>query len=150
MITIDSLSKLVCAELDIDQKELSHLFKSFVRLVGEALEAGHDVQLRGLCTFRWTAHRPIVKKLPDGSLIDLPPRRRLKVNISERFKFRGGTAMSDNDEGMEKYGVQLDDEKVKQASKTKPGTCTVCGATLDSGGACPIHGTEPFERRPEK
>jgi tRNA(Ile2) C34 agmatinyltransferase TiaS len=58
---------------------------------------------------------------------------------------------------MDKYGVVLDNEKVKQANdKTKETasapTCPVCGKVLDNAGACPEHGTEPFEsdrgRRP--
>lgn len=54
-----------------------------------------------------------------------------------------------SDEGMTKYGVQLDDQKVKEASEaTKSGThCPVCLKKLDNGGACPTHGTEPFEKK---
>jgi hypothetical protein len=54
---------------------------------------------------------------------------------------------------MDKYGVQLDEEKTKEAGKDRKGqgekatTCPICSAELDSGGACPIHGTEPFESR---
>jgi hypothetical protein len=58
--------------------------------------------------------------------------------------------MSDN-EGMDKYGVELDEEKTKQASEGgKPGTCPACRAELDSGGACPTHGTEPMEKRKDE
>ena len=52
---------------------------------------------------------------------------------------------------MEKYGVEKNPDKVKEAGQgTKPGTCPQCGAALDSGGACPVHGTEPFEQKPDK
>jgi hypothetical protein len=47
---------------------------------------------------------------------------------------------------MEKYGVETDKEKVKQASESQPGKCPWCNKELDSGGACPDHGTEPFEK----
>lgn len=50
---------------------------------------------------------------------------------------------------MEKYGVERDPEKEKTASVSEPGTCPWCQAQLDSGGACPTHGTEPFGKRPE-
>jgi len=55
------------------------------------------------------------------------------------------------DEGMDKYGVQVDQEKVKEASEVskKEGVCPICSTRLDSGGACPTHGTEPFELRPQ-
>lgn len=56
------------------------------------------------------------------------------------------------DEGMDKYGVQFDEEKTKEASKgtsTVP-VCPLCSSRLDSGGACPTHGTEPFEQTPKR
>lgn len=53
---------------------------------------------------------------------------------------------------MEKYNVQLDDEKTKTASD-KP-TCPKCGSELykPSQGIpqCPKCGTEPFEKREKK
>lgn len=57
---------------------------------------------------------------------------------------------------MEKYGVELDKEKTKEASKgTKSyvedgAHCPLCGEDLDSGGACPTHGTEPLERKKDE
>lgn len=42
---------------------------------------------------------------------------------------------------MDKYGVQT----VKPTSEDK--RCPLCGAALDDGRACPVHGTEPFEKR---
>lgn len=52
---------------------------------------------------------------------------------------------------MDKYGVQVDQEKVKEASEVtqKEASCPICSARLDNGGACPVHGTEPFELRPQ-
>lgn len=48
----------------------------------------------------------------------------------------------------EKYGVDTGDSKEKVGADGKPATkCPQCGASLDSGGACPKHGTEPFERK---
>lgn len=55
---------------------------------------------------------------------------------------------------MNKYGVVLDDEKVKEhGEKTKQasekageeGRCPACSRKLDDAGACPVHGTEPLE-----
>lgn len=51
----------------------------------------------------------------------------------------------DSDEGMSKYGVELDDTKTKTAENAPASTCPRCGKTLDDAGACPEHGTEPFE-----
>lgn len=48
---------------------------------------------------------------------------------------------------MEKYGVEKDTEKVKQAGDgQRPGTCPWCGKDLDENGHCPVHGSEPFEK----
>ncbi len=54
---------------------------------------------------------------------------------------------------MEKRGVELDDEKIKQAA-AKDHVCPRCGRELMKGddgeyeNRCPVHGTEPFEKRP--
>lgn len=57
-----------------------------------------------------------------------------------------------SDEGMTKYGVELDNDRVKEASEGEGSTselshCPVCSQNLDDGGACPTHGTAPFEGR---
>jgi len=50
------------------------------------------------------------------------------------------------DEGLTKYGVELDEEKTKVAGEGgKPTHCPLCLSELDDGGACPEHGVEPFE-----
>ena len=55
---------------------------------------------------------------------------------------------------MNKYGVVLDNEKVreneektKQASEKagEAGRCPTCSRKLDDAGACSVHGTEPLE-----
>lgn len=47
---------------------------------------------------------------------------------------------------MEKYGVELDDQKVKTSKEGKE-TCSRCGKSLDENRLCPKHGSEPLERR---
>jgi len=51
----------------------------------------------------------------------------------------------ETDEGLTKYGVELDADKTKTAENSPASTCPRCGKTLDNAGACPEHGTEPFE-----
>jgi hypothetical protein len=51
----------------------------------------------------------------------------------------------EDQEGMTKLGVELDDQKVKTAEHSGEQICPICGETLDDAGACPKHGTEPFE-----
>jgi len=53
---------------------------------------------------------------------------------------------------VEKYGVEFDKNKVKTAEergKDNTQSCPECDKKLDSGGACPDHGTEPLEKREE-
>ena len=57
----------------------------------------------------------------------------------------------DDDEGMTKYAVVTDNEKTKEAKAgTTPKGCPLCHASLDTAGACPAHGTEPFEHSPHR
>jgi len=53
--------------------------------------------------------------------------------------------MSDNEEGMTKLGVELDDDKIKTAGEGAAPACPICLSELDDAGACPEHGTKPFE-----
>ena len=60
--------------------------------------------------------------------------------------------MPEQEDGMTKYAVVTEqgpnDPTVKEASKGKfPTVCPVCGKTREASGACPDHGTEPFEKR---
>ena len=109
-----------------------------------ALDAGNNVKVRGLGTFQWqrVAERPGSGALT-GSKIKAG--KKLRFIPSKRFRSRR-TKMSDHD-GMTKYGVELDDEKTKQASEKagEAGRCPTCTRKLDDAGACPVHGTEPLE-----
>lgn len=52
---------------------------------------------------------------------------------------------------MEKLGVELDDNKVKEAEAGKsPNACPICGKDSGESKNCPDHGTEGFEKRPEE
>jgi nucleoid DNA-binding protein len=108
------------------------------------LDAGSNVKIRGLGTLQWqqVAERPGSGALT-GSRISAG--KKLRFIPSKRFRSRR-TKMSDSD-GMTKYGVELDQEKTKQASE-KPGgagRCPTCSSKLDDAGACSVHGTEPLE-----
>lgn len=47
---------------------------------------------------------------------------------------------------MEKYGAELDDEKVKLAGVGKSNMCPLCGADCGESKICPVHGQEGFEK----
>ena len=104
------------------------IIQVFLLIVNRLLDNGKPVYLRGLGTFRWKKSRR-----SKGVMLRYIP----------SYDLRRGR------EAMEKYGVEFDDEKTKEASQDgkKPTTCPICGKKLDDGGACPVHGTEPFEKR---
>lgn len=47
---------------------------------------------------------------------------------------------------MEKYGVDLNEEKVKEANEGNVNKCPWCGKELNENGFCPEHGSAPFEK----
>ena len=68
------------------------------------------------------------------------------VRLSEGDAMAIKSLVSQNEDVFREYGVELDDEKTKQAGEGGEGThCPVCLKELDDAGACPVHGTEPFE-----
>jgi len=131
--TMRALSKAVRAKVPAPfNKAVWPILQLFVAAMGKALEDGQSVRLVGIGTLQW--HEVWS---PDGP--------RMKLKFEPGYKYRRGR------KDMEKYGVQFDDEKEKEASRDKqgkPGKCPVCGKELDSGGACPEHGTEPLEKKP--
>ena len=107
------------------------------------LHRGEPVRIRGLGTFQWEYVKGSRKK--GFQKADVPPGWKLKFVPARRFRLRR-TDMSE-EEGMSKYGVDLDDEKVKEASKGAGADdrCPTCNRKLDDARACPVHGTEPLE-----
>jgi nucleoid DNA-binding protein len=118
--------------------------QSIVDIMIERLDRGEEIKVRGLGTFCWTDVPE--RRMPNGR--DAPGGRKLKFKPSKRFRHRR-TNMADNDEGMSKYGVQTDDNKTKTAEEGTTRICPICGKELDDAGACPVHGTEPFEPNDE-
>ena len=48
---------------------------------------------------------------------------------------------------MEKYGAELDNDKVKEAGQGKnPNACPLCGKDAGESKNCPEHGTLGFEK----
>jgi len=55
-----------------------------------------------------------------------------------------------SDEGMEKLGVEEDDDLKKEARAGEDVRCPTCGKKVASHGnvhVCDEHGTEPFEKK---
>jgi len=137
-MTVTEIVELVSKKIGAESSLVWGFFQSFVETISEELDRGNEVKIRGLGTFRWVDVP--ATKTPGQNI---PPGKKLKFFPGKKFRYRR-TIMSDD--GMTKYGVVTDD-KTKTASKEKGGkdVCPDCGSDLDSGGACPRHGTKPFE-----
>lgn len=123
------------------------IYAAFEEIV-KVLDSGEEVHIRGLGTLKWV---PVPGRHRSGAWKSqawkgpIPPGIKLKFKPNRRFRSRR-TKMSDN-EGMLKYGVELDQEKTKEAGEGSGeiGRCPTCNRELDGAGACPVHGTEPLE-----
>ena len=130
-------------------EEAHGFIQSFIDIVISQLDAGDEVKIRGLGTLQWP--HVAAKKVPfdkdEGAVPfrQVPAGKKLRFIPATKLRTRR-LAMPDEDEGMNKYAVVTDDQDDnKTAADGVKKVCPVCGETLDSGGACPKHGTEPFE-----
>lgn len=132
MITTKKMCERVANQTNVEPGLAYKVIQVFLHSVRWSLKEGDSVGLKGVCALFWgeEKERPGVYTLKARPYQGLEGERRMA------------------EEGMEKYGVQLDDDKVKTAGEQQEGTCPECGSNLDGGGACPTHGTEPFEKRP--
>jgi nucleoid DNA-binding protein len=127
-MTFVELVEAVAKETQLPKATVSKTLKSFQTQVGQALESGERVKLAGFGAFY---------------SVTLKPRPGLFGRVSESkstIRFKESRSRS-----MEKYSVQLDDEKTKTAGEGK--TCPQCGATLSQPCYCDTCGTKPFEKR---
>ena len=147
-MTITELVDLVADRTGAEPQVVHGFFQSFVDVVVERLDAGDEVKIRGLGSFRWVDVPG--KKLPlhkrrAMKMTHLPGGRKVKFFPAKQFRSRRTEEMATEDEGMTKLGVELDDEKTKTADDSAAPACPICLLVLDDAGACPQHGTEPFE-----
>jgi len=148
-VTPKELAKVVAQRTGAPMHVVWPIVHEFMEVGLETVDSGKDLRLGGLGTIYWKKYprRDGFKSRLTKETYNLPERVRLKWAAPRRFR--------DARPVMDKYGVKFDDEKVKEASKDeKPKSyvedgahCPVCGEDLDSGGACPTHGTEPLEKR---
>lgn len=140
-MTITEIIERVARRQEVDYLLAEGFIREAIEEVIGVLDRGENVKIRGLGTLYWKKVRG--KRMPSG--IRAPEGWKLRFVPSLKFRERR-TEMSDS-EGMTKYGVELDDEKTKQASEKEgqEGCCPTCWRRLDDAGACPVHGTEPLE-----
>ena len=143
-MTLEQIIKDIARRHGVPTALVGGFVHAAIEGLAQALDLGSTVKVRGLGTFRWQKAK---ERAGSGALKGsrIPAGWRLCFHPAKRFRSRR-TAMSDPD-AMTKYGVELDDNKTKQASEQpgKPGRCPTCQRVLDDAGACPVHGTEPLE-----
>jgi nucleoid DNA-binding protein len=141
-MTLKEIIRLVAKKQEVPVPLAEGFIMCAVEEIIREVNRGGEVKIRGLGTLRWR----LAGAFPRRGMLktDLPPGWKLGFVPARKFRARRA-AMSD--EGFVKYGVELDNEKVKQASENtdKKNCCPRCQRTLDDAGACPVHGTEPFE-----
>lgn len=108
-------------------------------LMAEILDAGGSIRLTGVGVFRWERMKPHRYWDVTRDTWNKKPER-LKLKFSPVRELR-------RTRDMEKYGVVTDDPTKEAEDGKDPKKCPICGRELDSGGACPVHGTEPFEKK---
>jgi len=142
-MTLTELVELTADAIGAESRLTLGFVQTFLEVMVKALDEGHEVKVRGLGTFKWVDVPGRDGSFGDNDLV-IPPGRKLRFIPARKFRTRR-SEMPDEDEGMNKYGVVTDDDETKTASESGERICPICGKTLDSGGACPDHGTEPFE-----
>lgn len=141
-MTLTELVEMTSERIGAESQLTWGFVRSFFDVMTERLDAGDEVKIRGLGTFKWV--EVPARTMTCANDLVIPPGRKLRFFPSKQFRTRRAE-MPDEDEGMNKYGVVTDDDETKTASKGDKRVCPVCGETLDDGGACPKHGTKPFE-----
>jgi nucleoid DNA-binding protein len=138
---IEEVAELVGASYT----EAHGFVQSFIDIVIARLDSEEEVKIRGLGTFKWAVVKG--KKIPSWKRLGvthLPGGKKLRFIPATKFKTRR-PIMSDED-GMDKYAVVTEgDSDEKTASDDTAQICPICAEDLDNGGACPTHGTKPFE-----
>lgn len=133
------LVERVAGKSGMSRRETLKVIHNFIELMSEHLtKTGDYIRLPGLGSFYL---RDTKERVLFGGTRKSSGRRVLKFRECRKVK---------KELAMEKYGVVIDDEKVKTAGDKK--TCPKCGGRVyhENGfPKCEKCGTEPFEKKPE-
>lgn len=128
-VSSKKIANIVASKLHAPVRLIWPVIQEFLSTSAEIVESGRPVYMKGIGTVGWKFYKR---------------REKFSLRLEPAYGLRKGREM-------EKYGVVLDDEKVKVSEKGRGvGKCPVCGKDLDAGGSCPEHGTEPLEKRPRE
>lgn len=140
-----ALAKIVCEKTEAPIDVVWPIIQEFLETMSEELMEGRDVWMKSIGTFRWYILPPMVMYCNPTTRgpVRLGWRRKLKYESSGPFVM----TYPIEEEDVEKYGVKFSRFKKKFAEEVRknPDDCPICGEKIDEGGACPKHGTKPFE-----
>lgn len=161
-MTLTELTESIAVDTGMPQAEVVKVLTSFKHEVISALIEGEQVKLKGFGTF--LPKDPAPRKTFQGVMS--VPRRTVRFRLAKTVQSL--FPLSRRNE-MEKYGVVIDEEKVKEAEykigstttgristkepnlsnapKSACGWCPKCGKNLEEPTKCVDCGTEPFEKR---
>lgn len=152
MLIKTELDQRVATTLGIPVLQVAAVTEGFIQELSRAIIEDGGFHLAGLgrLQVRFEKGSPNVRK---DSVVD-PMRiklyfsksRTLKKLIERRFGIHKDRM--ETDEGMTKYAVDegIDETKLEKAAASG---CPICAAPVKKHGkvlACPVHGTEPFEK----
>jgi nucleoid DNA-binding protein len=147
MRALKELVRQAANRIDVPTDLAWGIVQETIEEIARSLDAGQGVRIKGLGTWRWKLIAQCKSKTWSGKGFVVPSGWKLRFLPAKRFRSRRIKMSEKQEEGMTKLGVQLDDQKTKTASTDgKSRTCPLCQRTLDDFGACPEHGTEPFEQ----
>jgi nucleoid DNA-binding protein/DNA-directed RNA polymerase subunit RPC12/RpoP len=147
-MNIKKIEQVVAKELSMNRYDVNWVTSRIFEAMAAVLASGQDITVRGLGRLYW-------KATPKRRIIHPTTHQEMWIPERKNLKFKPAKQLRRLD--MEKYGVVLDDQKVKEASQDGESRwfkCTKCGADLEkdeSSGKfmlkCPKCGTEPFEKK---
>jgi len=145
-MTLNQIINAVSKRMMVHPSFVQGIVQETMEEIVRCLDAGQELKIRGLGRWRWRPIKQEKIKTWTGETLVVPEGRKLKFYPARPFRSRRCNVVEKQEEGMTKLGVQLDDQKTKTASTDGKGrTCPLCKRALDDFGACPEHGTEPFE-----
>jgi nucleoid DNA-binding protein len=154
---------LVSEETTYTRREIRNIMRVLVKIIRKALGEGRDIHLQELGYLRNVRQAPRKgRNKTMGKIVDVPETRRLRfcpcpvlrkevrasqvLFAEEDLAKRFGLA---KEKTMEKYGVEIDPEKVPKEKRAGAG---VGGKDPHPDANIPLDpdlGSEPYERRPD-
>lgn len=77
---IDSLERRFAPRFS--REDIEEIVVKYHEVISEALQAGHDIELRGFATFKVIEKASVGRNFKTGSRVRTEPRKKVKINPS--------------------------------------------------------------------